>query len=108
MEVLFFLGHLLDANRGARVLPATTKNKSPAGVVEDKPADVGVRLLTKRQVLDLTHVSYPTIWNWMRRGTFPRSRSLGHDGQKIVWLASEVEQWMTSLPVRELKAPDAA
>jgi predicted DNA-binding transcriptional regulator AlpA len=87
-------------------LPTTTKNKSPAGVVEDKPAAAGVRLLTKREVLDLTHVSYPTIWNWMRLGTFPRSRELGHSGQKtqkIVWLASEVEAWMTNLPVRELK-----
>jgi predicted DNA-binding transcriptional regulator AlpA len=65
-----------------------------------------IRLLTKREVLDLTRVSYPTIWQWMRAGTFPRSRELGHAGkktQKIVWLASEVEAWMTNLPVRELK-----
>ena len=62
--------------------------------------NAGIRLLTKRQVMDMTHVSYPTLWNWMRAGTFPRSRVTG---QKIVWLASEVEAWMTNLPVRELK-----
>jgi predicted DNA-binding transcriptional regulator AlpA len=85
----------------------TINNKTePAKVVGAEGAGNSVRLLTKKEVLDLTHVSYPTIWGWMRAGTFPRSRSLGHSGQKtqkIVWLASEVESRMTNLPVRELK-----
>jgi predicted DNA-binding transcriptional regulator AlpA len=59
-----------------------------------------IRLLTKREVIDMTHVSYPTLWSWMRQGKFPRSRVTG---RKIVWLASEVEAWMLALPVRELK-----
>jgi predicted DNA-binding transcriptional regulator AlpA len=71
--------------------------------VQPAVAEAGIRLLTKRELLDLVKVSYPTIWQWMRDGKFPRSRSLGVGGQKIVWLASEVESWMTNLPVRELK-----
>jgi predicted DNA-binding transcriptional regulator AlpA len=60
----------------------------------------GIRLLSKVEVLDRVGVSYPTLWHWMRAGTFPRSRALG---ASTVWIAAEVEAWMASLPKRPLK-----
>jgi predicted DNA-binding transcriptional regulator AlpA len=59
-----------------------------------------IRLLSKPEVLDRTGVTYPTIWAWMRDGTFPRSRVLGG---KSCWLESEINDWITNLPVRKLK-----
>ncbi len=59
-----------------------------------------VRLLTKHEVCALAGVTYPTIWSWMRRGAFPRSRVVGG---KSMWVSTEVEAWLNSLPVRPLK-----
>jgi predicted DNA-binding transcriptional regulator AlpA len=61
------------------------------------------RLLDRHDIVELTGASYPTIWSWMRAGTFPRGRICGG---KSKWLASEVEAWMRSLPVRRLKGDD--
>jgi predicted DNA-binding transcriptional regulator AlpA len=36
----------------------------------------------------------------MRAGTFPRSRVAGG---KSMWLSTEIEAWMSALPVRVLK-----
>jgi predicted DNA-binding transcriptional regulator AlpA len=36
----------------------------------------------------------------MRAGTFPRSRIVGG---RSMWLSTEVEQWLTDLPLRPLK-----
>jgi predicted DNA-binding transcriptional regulator AlpA len=59
-----------------------------------------VRLLDKNDILEITNVTFPTIWAWMRAGTFPRSRVVGG---KSMWLSSEIEQWLAALPVRPLK-----
>ena len=59
-----------------------------------------VRLLSKPEVMDRVGVTYPTIWSWMRAGTFPRSRVLGG---KTAWIESEVDAWIAALPVRRLK-----
>jgi len=64
------------------------------------PAQLGVRLLSKPEILDITGVSYPTIWAWMRAGRFPRSRIAGG---KSVWRSDEVDAWLSALPVRKLK-----
>jgi predicted DNA-binding transcriptional regulator AlpA len=59
-----------------------------------------VRLISKGEVLAITGVTFPTIWSWMRAGTFPRSRIVGG---KSMWLSTEVEHWLAGLPVRPLK-----
>jgi len=64
------------------------------------PAGLGVRLLSKREVLAIANVSYPTLWSWMRQGMFPRSRVAGG---KSVWRSDEVEAWLGALPIRKLK-----
>jgi predicted DNA-binding transcriptional regulator AlpA len=63
------------------------------------------RLLSKSEVLHITGASYQSIWKWMRAGKFPRSRiaGAGRDGSKSVWLSTEIEEWLSQLPVRPLK-----
>jgi predicted DNA-binding transcriptional regulator AlpA len=70
------------------------------------PARLGARLLSKREVLAIVGVSYPTLWSWMRQGKFPRSRVVGG---KSMWLSTDIEAWLATLPVRKLKgdAPEA-
>jgi predicted DNA-binding transcriptional regulator AlpA len=66
-------------------------------------------LLTKHEVCARVKVTFPTIWKWMRAGTFPRSRELGAGkSSKVVWLEAEVEAWMAALPVRPLKGDEEA
>jgi predicted DNA-binding transcriptional regulator AlpA len=63
-------------------------------------APPGVRLLDKAEILEITGVTFPTIWTWMRAGTFPRSRIVGG---KSMWRSDEIEAWLAGLPLRPLK-----
>ena len=65
-----------------------------------------VRLLSKPEVLDRVGVTFPTLWKWMLAGKFPRSRNL-FDG-KVAWVESEVEEWISSLPIQPLKGDEEA
>ena len=58
------------------------------------------QLLSRREVMDRVGLSYPTIWAWMQKGRFPRSRDVGG---KVAWIEAEVDQWIADLPVRRLK-----
>jgi len=58
------------------------------------------RLLDKGEVCIIANVTFPTVWAWMRAGTFPRARVVGG---KSMWLSVEVEHWLAALPVRPLK-----
>jgi len=60
----------------------------------------GVRFLAKREVLRILGVSAPTVWAWMQRGLFPRSRAMV--GQSM-WLESEILAWAEALPPSQLK-----
>ena len=59
------------------------------------------RLLTKKQVLEITTFSYPTLWGMMRRGEFPKALRIGQ--QKVAWREDEVREWIDSRPRQELK-----
>ena len=78
------------------------KSKLKSSVALPPHAD-GPRLISKPEVLDRVGVTFPTLWTWMRDGRFPRSRDLGG---KTCWLASEIDEWILSRPVREYKAAD--
>ena len=65
-------------------------------MVAAKPA----RFISKREVLDRVGASYPSIWQWMREGKFPRSRELGG---RAVWVETEIESFIVNRPVRRLK-----
>jgi predicted DNA-binding transcriptional regulator AlpA len=90
---------LTDSNRHAREHYVRRVRPGP-------PARLGAHLLSKREVLAIANVSYPTLWSWMRHGTFPRSRVVGG---KSMWLSTDIEAWLATLPVRKLKgdAPEA-
>ena len=59
-----------------------------------------MRLIYKPELLDRVGLSYATVWTMMRQGRFPRSRVVGG---KVAWFESEIETWITELPVRRLK-----
>jgi predicted DNA-binding transcriptional regulator AlpA len=61
------------------------------------------RLLSRKEVCEMTGISYPTIWQHMRRGTFPQSRAVGG---RSFWLSDEVAAWIEALPNRQLKPLD--
>ncbi len=62
------------------------------------------RLLSKAEVIRIVGFSFPSIWTWMRKGAFPRSRIVGG---KSMWRSDEVEAWLAALPIRRLKGDDA-
>jgi predicted DNA-binding transcriptional regulator AlpA len=92
----------LEANQAlaAKSLARGEHNDRSVRAAGAPPARLGVHLLSKRQVLVIANVSYPTVWLWMRQGTFPRSRVVGG---KSMWLSTDIEAWLASLPIRKLK-----
>jgi predicted DNA-binding transcriptional regulator AlpA len=63
-----------------------------------------VRLLGKPEILQITGMSAPTIWMWMRRGQFPRCYVVGRgSNSKSVWRSDDVEHWLAGLSLRPLK-----
>lgn len=86
---------LAAANR-----PAREHDERSLHAARAPPARLGARLLSKREVLAIVGVSYPTLWSMMRAGTFPRSRVVGG---KSMWLSTDIEAWLATLPVRKLK-----
>ena len=73
---------------------------SPSLIDANGSAWLGPHLLAKRDVLAITHVTFPTVWSWMRVGKFPRARIVGG---KSMWLSTDIETWLAALPVRQLK-----
>lgn len=58
------------------------------------------RFYARADILKVVPRSYPTIWQWMREGRFPLGRQMG---DKTVWFADEVDDWLRDLPVRKYK-----
>jgi predicted DNA-binding transcriptional regulator AlpA len=71
--------------------------------VLSEPPAAALRLLNKHEICRLTGVTFPTVWDWMRKGTFPRARIVGG---KSMWLSSDIDQWLANLPQRRLKGDD--
>ena len=44
------------------------------------------------EVIRRVGVRCPTIYRWMREGTFPKQISIG--ANSVVWLESDVTKWM--------------
>jgi predicted DNA-binding transcriptional regulator AlpA len=65
-------------------------------------AEPALVLLSKAEVLRRVPVSWPTIWNWIRQGRFPKPRALGPN--KTVWLESDINEWVKAQPIRSYKA----
>ena len=60
------------------------------------------KIISKRQLLETIPLSYPTIWQMMRKGEFPLSIVIGTHG-KIGWYATEVADWQASCQRSQLK-----
>ena len=50
------------------------------------------RFLRISEVIRRVGVSRPTIYRWMREGTFPKQIAIG--ANSVVWLESDVTKWM--------------
>jgi predicted DNA-binding transcriptional regulator AlpA len=59
-----------------------------------------LRLLSKQEVCDRVHRSYPSIWQLMSRGRFPRARE---QGDRPYWFEHEIDAYLEALPVRPIK-----
>jgi predicted DNA-binding transcriptional regulator AlpA len=86
---------------------AMAMKKAATQAVKLPAKSPSVRLLDKSDILAITGVTFPTVWSWMRTGTFPRSRIVGG---KSMWLSTDIDKWLATLPVRPLKGdqPEAA
>jgi predicted DNA-binding transcriptional regulator AlpA len=79
---------------------AVKKSPTPREVVVE-PREPHTVLLPKSEVLRrIGGVSFPTIWLWMQKGKFPRSRIVGG---KTMWLEADIEKWIEALPETPLK-----
>jgi predicted DNA-binding transcriptional regulator AlpA len=91
-------------------LPPKPEVETPLAPERERAADGSQgppRLLSKSDICAITGFSFPTVWTWMREGRFPRSRMIGNGGSsKSVWLSTEIDAWMATLPVRRLKGDD--
>jgi predicted DNA-binding transcriptional regulator AlpA len=92
--------------RKAAALKAKRRKPALSAKLIAPRAPPAVRLLGKAEILQITGMTFPTIWAWMRDGKFPRSRATGGSNSKSVWLSSEIEVWIAGLPVRPLKGDE--
>jgi predicted DNA-binding transcriptional regulator AlpA len=76
--------------------PAT----SEPSFVSDGNADL--QLIYKPEVLELTGLSFPSLWERIRRNQFPAPRMMG---TRTVWLRSEIVAWLQGLPKRQYLPP---
>ena len=99
---------LIEGNEQELAEKVLTAAKQPCRDHEERsvraarppPARLDVWLLSKREVLAIVGVSYPTLWSLMRANTFPRSRKVGGQSK---WVSSEVAAWLAALPKTRLK-----
>ena len=93
---------LIEANQALAAKPLARGEHDDRSVraAGAPPARLGDYLVSKRDVLAITNVTFPTIWAWMRAGKFPRARVVGG---KSMWLNTDIEAWLATLPVRKLK-----
>jgi predicted DNA-binding transcriptional regulator AlpA len=57
--------------------------------------------LSRRQICTITGLSYPIVWDLIRRGAFPPARKISR--ARVAWLRSEISEWMRSRPVQNYK-----
>ena len=63
------------------------------------------KVISKRQLLESIPLSYPTIWQLMRRDEFPCSIIIGG---KVGWYLDEVADWLATRKRSQFKPPAEA
>jgi predicted DNA-binding transcriptional regulator AlpA len=91
------LSPALDAAKAARALTPDRNRDQPDRQRAHAPR---VYLLNKAEVCAIANVTFPTLWAWMRAGSFPRARVVGG---KSMWRSDDIDAWLANLPVRPLK-----
>jgi predicted DNA-binding transcriptional regulator AlpA len=76
------------------------KSKNPPLPTATDLTDSQVRLISKAEVIERTHLTFVSIWRLMIAGTFPPARKVGG---KSLWIEAEIDAWIKALPVREYK-----
>lgn len=79
-----------------------------SGAIIDNGTPADIKLIFKPELLELLHVSYSSIFGWMRAGEFPLPRVIGPGtgrSSRIAWYASEIQAWLASRPQRQIKPP---
>ena len=64
------------------------------------------RLISRKEVVERVGLSYPTIWEMMKKDKFPRSRQLGP--QKVCWYEWEIDEFIDNLPIQPLQGDTKA
>jgi predicted DNA-binding transcriptional regulator AlpA len=78
---------------------------SHAGQPPPNMVPANKRFIYKPEVLERVGKTFVTIWRWMGEGKFPTARAVG--GQ-IAWLESDIDEWMSSRPLRQYKSREVA
>jgi predicted DNA-binding transcriptional regulator AlpA len=91
-----------DKKRNAKLVNAAraTKLAPVPKWVAPKRRPKGDRFIFKPEVVKRSGYTFPTIWQLMIDGVFPRAVAVGG---RSAWYASEFESWMASRPRRRLK-----
>ena len=87
----------MDSKIAAPQVAVAVKEAAPKADTQHAPR---VHLLDKGEVCAIANVTFPTLWAWMRAGSFPRARVVGG---KSMWRSDDVDAWLENLPVRRLK-----
>ena len=62
-------------------------------------------LIAKKKMLDRVGLSYPTVWQRMREGTFPRPVRISEGpNPQVRWFQEEVDAWVANRPRQVYKA----
>ena len=59
------------------------------------------KILRRAEVIERVGLSYSTIFNMIKAGTFPKPRRVGKHA--IGWLESEITAWIRNLPEADPK-----
>jgi len=72
----------------------------PVVVPDADEAPAPLKLIFKAEVIKRVGFTYPSLWKWMKRGTFPLSFDVGG---KTAWSESEIDAWIASRPRSKFK-----
>lgn len=76
-------------------MPTTSPKNTPAvGMSQIRPEAPG-RLIRLPEVMERVGLKRSAIYQRMREGSFPRSRSLGY--RCAVWIEAEIDDWIESI-----------
>ena len=95
----FKMVNALDRTKGddAAVVASTALD-----VIEEMKSQAEDTILRAEEVIYRTGISKPTIYERMKRGTFPASIPLGGEGRTrgVGWLKSEIDAWVSERATR--------